>query len=393
MAGLGPQGIVCMFEFPKPPLRIETERLVLKARAEDQAEEMFALIDQNRAYLRPWMPWEATTRTVEDSRIYLAMARSWRESGRNFDYSCFEKSSGRMTGSFGLHSIDWENQSCHLGFWIAEEFQGQGLVSEAIRAGETLAATLGFHRLILTCDGRNLKSAAVARRNAYLPEAKMIDECVDRGRHRDTLWFAKLLNPKRPGYVTENLPLGYMIKNCESEEFWRTVEEPMVRVFEDNELIVRPRDLYSEFEKDQLKQLNENFRHPFVQHSLVLKDGDLAGWTWGYQDSRDSYYMVNSAVLPEHRGRGLYSRLLDVSLEELLAKGFQRVWSRHNMTNSAILVPKLKKGFVLTGTELNDFFGTLVHLTYFANSTRRKALDFRSGLSRPDEELKKVFRL
>lgn len=103
--------------------------------------------------------------------------------------------------------------------------------------------------------------------------------------------------------------------------------------------------------------------------------------------------MVNSAVLPAHRGRGLYSRLLEVALTTLIDKGFQRIWSRHNTTNRAILIPKLKRGFLISGTELSDVFGSLVHLTYFTNPLRRQAMDFRSGQARPQQELRNALKL
>ncbi|MBK9323721.1 MAG: GNAT family N-acetyltransferase [Bdellovibrionaceae bacterium] len=107
----------------------------------------------------------------------------------------------------------------------------------------------------------------------------------------------------------------------------------------------------------------------------------------------ESLKMVNSVVLPEHRGRGLYSRLLDIAMKELVPKGFQRIWSRHNQTNNAVIVPKLRRGFLIPGTELSDIFGSLVNLTFFTNKLRRKVMDFRSGDLRPDDELKKAFRL
>lgn len=375
--------------FPKPPREIETERLILRARDVNQARDMFALIHANREHLRPWMPWEDQTRSVDDSKDYLALATSWWEGGRNFDFSVYEKASGAMIGSFGLHTIDWDNRSCHVGFWLGAAHAGRGYVSEALRRGEAAARELGFHRLILTCDARNEKSAAVARRNRYVLEARQLDECVDRGRTRDTLYFVKLLNPPVAGADNENLPEGFTIVEADDAEFWARVEKTMESVFDDNEIIVRAQDLMTEEEKRRLQELNRDYRRLHLQHLLLLKHGELAGWTWGYQDSRESFYMVNSAILPEHRGRGLYSRLLDAALARLEGRGFQRIWSRHNMTNNAILIPKMKRGFVITGTELTDTFGTLVHLTYFTNPERRRLLDFRSGSLRPDAAMKK----
>ncbi|MNT15998.1 Acetyltransferase (GNAT) family protein [compost metagenome] len=131
---------------------------------------------------------------------------------------------------------------------------------------------------------------------------------------------------------------------------------------------------------------------PFQHSMVVLFKGQLAGWAWGFQDDRDSYYMQNSAVLHEYRGKGLYSAMLDYVLEKLTAKGFQKIWSRHNCTNSAILIPKLKKGFQVTGTELNDKFGSMVCLSYYPNKTRRKIIEFRAG-ARPDAEVKALAKL
>ena len=57
-------------------------------------------------------------------------------------------------------------------------------------------------------------------------------------------------------------------------------------------------------------------------------------------------------------------------------------------TNSAVLVPKLKAGFIITAFEMSDVYGLLVHMSYFANPVRRKAMNFRSGMTIPDEELR-----
>ena len=151
-----------MVIFPKPPREIETERLLLRARDVNQAREMFALIQSSREHLRPWMPWEEQTKSVDDSKDYLALATNWWETGRNFDFSVYEKKSGEMIGSFGLHTIDWANRSCHVGFWMGARFAGKGFVSEALRRGEELARELGFHRVVVTGVTKNPRRSRVA---------------------------------------------------------------------------------------------------------------------------------------------------------------------------------------------------------------------------------------
>ena len=69
------------------------------------------------------------------------------------------------------------------------------------------------------------------------------------------------------------------------------------------------------------------------------------------------------------------------------------IYSRPIITNNEILIPKLKFGFKITNFELSERFGTMEHLTYFPQKTRRDILDFRSGFRRPDKKMKKIFKL
>jgi hypothetical protein len=75
-------------------------------------------------------------------------------------------------------------------------------------------------------------------------------------------------------------------------------------------------------------------------------------------------------------------------LERVKAQGFQIVLSRHTTTNNSVIIPKLKAGFVITALEVSDRFGTLVHLSYFFNETRKRIMEFRSGDLKPDQKIK-----
>ena len=70
--------------------------------------------------------------------------------------------------------------------------------------------------------------------------------------------------------------------------------------------------------------------------------------------------------------------------------GYQKILSRHVITNNSIIIPKLKAGFIISALELSDRFGTLVHLSYFFNETRQEVMKFRAGDLKPDEKLKEV---
>lgn len=377
----------------QPPKEFQTERLVFKARATEHAPELYQLIDQNRDHLKPWMPWLEITNKVEDTLGYIEMCLKDWEQNKIFDYSVFNKATGKLIGAYGFHTISWKYKTCHLGYWIDKNHQGQGLISEAIKASEKIAKDLGFRRICLTCDPLNEKSKKSAIRNGYKFEGHFIEDTFERGEWRDTVQYVKLLNDHVDGAITENFPEGFSFKEVDSEEFVKMTGELPNKIFDDQEIILRASDVISEDEKNKIKKLNEDFKKPFALHMLLLYKGSIAGWMWGLQDGRESFYMVNSAVLPQHRGRGLYTRMLEIVLNKLIVKGYQKIWSRHNTLNNAVIIPKLKAGFQIVGHELSDFAGVLLHLVYYTNATRRKVLQFRSGTIRPDEELKKVLKL
>lgn len=189
------------------------------------------------------------------------------------------------------------------------------------------------------------------------------------------------------------LPHGFSIQEMEQEDFWKLIEPHSSAIFEDASLMFPFREHLSETEKDKIKQLREGFKIPFSLRLVLMFEGNVAGWAYGYQDARKSYYMQNSAVLPQFRRQGLYSTMLNITVEKLIEHGFQKIWSRHVATNNSVLIPKLKYGFCFSGFELSDIFGTLIHLCYFPNRLHKKIQDFRCGEIRPDTELKKVFSL
>lgn len=190
-----------------------------------------------------------------------------------------------------------------------------------------------------------------------------------------------------------SLPESYSFREMESAEFRPLWIEHSKPIFDDDGLIFRPMEFLPESEKESIKTLGKLMGTPYSLRLCIFHGDKFVGWHTGNQESADTYYMRNSAVLPEHRGRGLYSALLAEVMSRLSEKGFQRIYSRHTATNNAVLIPKLKAGFVITGLELSDNFGTLVHLTYMTNALRRKMLDFRCGEIRPDEELRKALKI
>jgi ribosomal-protein-serine acetyltransferase len=125
---------------------------------------------------------------------------SWKQKAL-FDYGIYLLSDQKFIGNAGVHSIEWRHSRCELGYWVAKDMSGKGLITEAVQLLEAECFRLGFHRIEIRCSGKNEKSAFVALRNNFVLEGYLKDEMIENGQFRDTLIFAKRTNQYKP---TEN---------------------------------------------------------------------------------------------------------------------------------------------------------------------------------------------
>lgn len=185
---------------------------------------------------------------------------------------------------------------------------------------------------------------------------------------------------------------GYTIKEMEAKDFFPLFGEHYDSLFGDDHTFFPDKNL-SEIENQKKKNLKKRMGDPFHLYlGLYSPNNEFIGFSFGFQESEETFYMAASAVLPEHRNMGLYSELVKYVIKRTTDEGFQTIYGSHCATNNAVLIPKLKLGFIFSKIELSDMFGTIIHLQYFTNPLRRKVMDYRSGLKVPDSEIKSVMK-
>jgi GNAT superfamily N-acetyltransferase len=185
---------------------------------------------------------------------------------------------------------------------------------------------------------------------------------------------------------------NYTFRVLENAEFFPLFRQYRSHLFQ-TMLEFDVRQAMSLEEQTATARLRERMGTLFGLNMGLYHHQEFIGWSFGWQESAEKYYMVSTGILPQHQGKGIYSALLPRILETLQREGFQIVTSQHVATNNQILVPKLKAGFVITGLEVSDVFGVLVDLSYFFNPLRRKVLDVRVGQARPDADVKRCLSL
>jgi ribosomal-protein-serine acetyltransferase len=159
---------------------------------EADAVELTEVIARNREHLARWLPW-AESHGFEDSVDYLARKRAQVEANDGFEGAIVLD--GRIVGGAGFHRVDWINRSTSIGYWLAAEAQGRGLMSGAVRALLDQAfAVWELHRVVIEVVVDNERSKAIPERLGFRREAVLREAKLIRGRYEDALLYAMLVS-------------------------------------------------------------------------------------------------------------------------------------------------------------------------------------------------------
>lgn len=185
---------------------------------------------------------------------------------------------------------------------------------------------------------------------------------------------------------------GYTIKELSAKEFFPLFGKIYNLLFGEDHTFF-PDSFYSVEEKHKLNLLKQRMGDLYeLRLALFSPEDEFVGFSFGFQEGEETFYMAASGLLPAHRGKGLYTEMVKYLIAKTTEMGFQKIYGTHCATNNAVLIPKLKLGFIFSKVELSDMFGTILHLQYFTNPLRRKVMDYRSGLKVPDQQIKSVMK-
>jgi ribosomal-protein-serine acetyltransferase len=162
----------------------------LRLLEEPDAEELHELVDRNRAHLAEWMPW-AADQTLEGTAAFIhgAVRRHAERNGSELAFVLDE----RMIGAAGFAGIDWVARGTSIGYWLAEEHQGRGLMTRAVRTLIDYAfGELALHRVEIQAAEGNRRSRAIPERLGFRHEGiRREAECVG-GRYLDLAVYGLL---------------------------------------------------------------------------------------------------------------------------------------------------------------------------------------------------------
>ena len=175
---------------------LETERLILRRFAEDDAPVMY----------RNWTSSEEVARFLtwaphENADVTAALLREWiaqYEKPDYYNWVIFLKAENMIVGNISVVSIREETAQASLGWCMGEAWWGRGIMPEAARAVlQYLFETVGFNRIAATHDVNNPKSGRVMQKIGMQREGVLRQAGYARGRVLDEVCCAILAEDYR----------------------------------------------------------------------------------------------------------------------------------------------------------------------------------------------------
>ena len=127
---------------------------------QEDATDLFSLIETNRPYLREWLTWLDGMTSVSAAESYIASRATLAAEGKAF---CFAIRVGdRTVGLTHLVDINVIDRKASIGYWVGAEHRGKGLAKKATHALINYAfSELMLNRVEIRCATGNLASRAI----------------------------------------------------------------------------------------------------------------------------------------------------------------------------------------------------------------------------------------
>jgi [ribosomal protein S5]-alanine N-acetyltransferase len=177
--------------------RLETDRLVLRLADDRDVEEIVRYFRANRTFLHPFDPlrpdsffesafWAAQVRqNLVDNRLDRAVR-----------FFLFLRESEEIVGTANFTQIQrGVGHMCTLGYGLAEEHQGQGLMREALEAAiGYMLHSRKLHRIEANYMPHNVRSGRLLRRLGFAVHGYARDYLLIAGEWEDHV-LTSLINP------------------------------------------------------------------------------------------------------------------------------------------------------------------------------------------------------
>lgn len=169
---------------------LETTNLLLREVVERDVEEVFLL--RSDKDIMKYIP-RPLAQTKEDAFERIRIFKENKENEEGINWAITQKGNDKMLGVIGVFRIEKENLRAEVGYMILPDYQGKGIIGEALEKVMDFAfKQVKLHSLTAIIDPRNTASERVLQRANFIKEAHFKEDCYHNGEFLDSVHYSIL---------------------------------------------------------------------------------------------------------------------------------------------------------------------------------------------------------
>lgn len=145
------------------------DELELKLLNVKDTEELHSLIEDNKEHLLKWLPWVYIHKSLDDTKKFVLSCM--KKYGDNDGYEAAIWYKNKIVGAIGLQCLNLQHKHVSIGYWLAENYQGKGIMTKCCTA--LINDVFNNHeleRVEIRCAEGNYKSRAIPERLGFTKE-------------------------------------------------------------------------------------------------------------------------------------------------------------------------------------------------------------------------------
>ncbi|MDC7235540.1 MAG: GNAT family protein [Spirochaetales bacterium] len=135
----------------------------------DNAGALYNLTCRNRAWLRQWLPWLDGIQKPADTEFFISACLKRFATGEQI--TCGILYQNELSGVAGFNRFDYKTGTAYIGYWLAENVCGRGIMTRTVRELEKMAFfDMNLSKVEIHCASENRNSRKIPLRLGYREE-------------------------------------------------------------------------------------------------------------------------------------------------------------------------------------------------------------------------------
>lgn len=157
--------------------------------------EFFRLILKNKEYIHPTFPVTVSScETLWKTKSFFSNSKKLKKQGKGEYFVLKEEKTETLIGYFQIKNISQKISRCEFAYFVDQDFQGQGIVSELVSKMIIFAFNeLEMEKVVICTSKENQGSQQIAIKNKFQQEGVLRNEFKNYlGQLEDVVYFGLL---------------------------------------------------------------------------------------------------------------------------------------------------------------------------------------------------------